>query len=275
MQRWQDIRPSDGDVLRLAVVGEGVNTSLAPDMISAALKEMDIKAECPWLDVKPEEFDECLAHLEACGFRGVSVGNPHKVNAARAAQRFFVVRHSLGVANALIFENGIFAQNTEVPGFVQTLKDIPPGKALVLGSGGAARSVVLGLLELGWQVHVWNRNVTKSRIFVTLFKRYGDTVKMETRPDPSGCSLVINATPLGVRIGEQPPLLWTYVRPKTVVCDLVYRRVATEFVRNASMKGLRTIDGRELLVEQAALAIEWWTNREVPRAPMRAAVGLR
>lgn len=274
MATWQELGPKDGVPLRIAVVGIGAEATMIPQLHAAALGAIGLEAEIAALDVPEPEFEESIRHLAAIGFTGASVASPHKVHAARIAERFWVVRHSLGVANALSLSQGIFAQNTEVSGFTQTVAGLSPGCALVLGTGHGARSVVLGLMDGGWKVKIWNRNAARARMLRALFARYGE-LEVVTQPDPSGCQLVVNATPLGVKLGEQPPLLWNHVGRGTVFYDLVYRRVATEFARNATNRGLKAYDGRELVVEQTAQALEWWLDQTVPREPMRLAVGLR
>jgi shikimate dehydrogenase len=270
---WQELNGESGDRLRIAVIGDPSDSELIADVFTAALREMKIPHQVAPLDVRVDEFHDCISHLAAIGFKGVSVGNPHKPMAAKLASSFFVVKHSLGVANALQLGTSIYAQNTEVAAFESKIAELTPGTALVMGSGRAARSVVMGLLESGWKIRLWNRNVMRSRPFLTLFQRYGE-IEMLPEADPSGCSLIVNATSLGTRAGEQPPVKWTFARPHTTACDLVYRRVATDFLRSAMQRGFKTIDGRELMLEQAALALEWWCGEKVPREAMRRAVGL-
>lgn len=270
---WHELGPDSQGRLRIAVVGEGADASLIPGILTAALKEMGVASQVVSLVARPEEFDGCVNHLRDSGFKGISVGNPHKPMAAKLASDFYLVKHSLGVANALTLGPRITAQNTEVPAFQHLIADITPATALVMGSGRAARSVVMGLFEAGWRVKLWNRNALRSRPFLTLFQRYGK-IEMATQADPSGCAMIVNATPLGVKAGEQPPVTWTHARPHSVAVDLTYRQVATEFLRGAMQRGFKVIDGRELVVEQAALALEWWTGAKAPREPMRRAAGL-
>lgn len=270
---WHELAPDHQGRLRIAVVGAGADTTLIPGVLTAALKEMGLPSQVVSLEAEPEEFDGCINRLRDCGFKGVSVGNPHKPMAAKLASEFFLVKHSLGVANALTLGSRITAQNTEVPAFQHLIADYDPSTALVMGSGRAARSVVMGLFEAGWRVRLWNRNALRSRPFLTLFQRYGK-IEMATQADPTGCAMIVNATPLGAAAGEQPPVKWTHARPHSLAVDLVFRGVATEFLRAAMQRGFKTMDGRELVVEQAALALEWWTGKKAPREPMRGAAGL-
>src|SRR5579885_1400916 len=133
--------------MRIAVIGEAPDCELETRVLAAAFKALDVDTEVVWVDCEREEFPDCVAHLNGLKFKGISVGNPHKPVAAKLATQFFIVKHALGVANALTLGQNIFAQNTEVPGFRQAISDIPPATALVLGSGRAARSAIMGLFE--------------------------------------------------------------------------------------------------------------------------------
>ena len=263
-----------GERTRYAVIGEPPDFELQAAAFAAAFRALEVDADVIPLECARDEFVDCVEHLNAIGFRGVSVGNPHKPVAAKLATQFFIVKHSLGVANALSLGPSIFAQNTEVPGFQNLIADVQPGTALVCGSGRAARSAIMGLFDAGWQVKLWNRNLLRSKPLVTLFLRYGNITPV-TQADPTGCSMIVNATPIGRKAGEQPPIIWRYARPKTTLVDYVYRSVPTEFLRTGSRMGFKTVDGRELLVEQAAFAVEWWLQKPCPRDPMLAAVGYK
>jgi shikimate dehydrogenase len=271
---WQDVAADGQAHLRIAVVSANADSSPIPNILRAPLKEMQLTAQVVALEPSPDEFGSCISHLTEAGFSAVSVGNPFKPLAAKLANKFFLVKHSMGLANALTLGPEIYAQNTEVSGFMRLIADREPATALVMGAGQGARSVIAALFESGWQVRLWNRNALRARPLLTLFQRYGK-IELLPQPDPSGCSLVVNATPLGVKAGEHPPLLWTKCRPHTVACDLVFRSVPTEFLRQAALRGFTTIDGKELLSEQAALALEWWTGKPVPREPIRIAAGLK
>lgn len=270
---WRDAQPSTTKRMRLAVIGEGPDSDLLPVVLAAGFRSNDTECEIDRLDCTMEEFADCVTHLRTVGYKAISVGNPHKPVAAKLAKDFFVVQHALGVANALSLGANVYAQNTEVPAFARLIGDLKPGSALVMGSGRAARSAVMGLFDKGWHVRLWNRSIVRTKPFVSLFVRYG---KVEASPqaDPSGCGLIVNATALGRRAGEQPPVLWNHARPNTTAIDFVFRNVSTEFLRSASRQGFKTIDGRELLVEQAAVAVEWWVGKPADRQPMLEAAGI-
>ncbi len=271
---WREVGTRTGFDLRLGLISQGVDNEMHVAVLTAAFASLDMKAEIIQIEPDATEFDEAVFHLKECGFRVAAVGNPHKVLAARLGEKFFLATDSVGVANALTLEEKIYARNTEVPGFARTIAHLPPGKALVMGTGQVARSVSMGLFQTGWKIRSWNRNAMKTRVLQTMFKRYGE-IELAHEADPAGCTLVVNATPVGVRAGEKLPLVWSHVIPKTVVYDLIIRRVPTELQREATLRGVKTLGGRDLMVEQSALAVEWWVNKEVPREPLKAVVGVR
>jgi shikimate dehydrogenase len=273
MPTWREIAPNADAGVRLGLVGDPISDSLYPAMVAHALAGMGIHGEYVPFLVSSAEFDQCIFHLQSCGFMGVNVSLPHKAKAARVAERFFEVKHSVGVANALSFRDGIFGQNTEVPAFLKPIGESKPGVALVLGAGPASRTAITGLLLQGWRVKVWNKNAMRSRLIASVLKRMGD-IELVPYANPAGCDLVVNATRIGVKPGEQPPVEWKNVKIGAIAYDFVFRKNATDFLRSASVRGVRTIDGREMLVEKAGLAMEWWLDRSVPREPMRRAVGL-
>jgi shikimate dehydrogenase len=92
--------------------------------------------------------------------------------------------------------------------------------------------------------------------------------------DIAECRVAINCSPLGLAEGDPLPLPPAALPRATVALDLVYRRGETAWVRALRHAGCRAADGREMLVEQGALAFEHWFPRlRAPRDVMRAAVG--
>lgn len=273
---WLELKRDESKGIRLAVVGGNLRESLLTGMLKAGLEAAQVEHEVVPIQVEEAGFESCVEHLRAIGFRGAAIASPHKVNAARMAEKFFLARTALGLANGLSFEaNGIFAQNTESPAIISLLKNLEPSTAMMMGAGSGARSVAAALMDSGWKVRIWNRNGLRARMMQTTMERYGH-LELIPHPEPFGCSLIVNATNLGQRAGEKPPVNWNRATRGTTAMDLVYRRVPTEFLREATTRGFKTIDGRELVAEKAALCLEWWLDRSgIERGPIQRAAGLR
>lgn len=268
---WTEVRRDPDAGLRLGILGYPIEHSLSPIMHNAALKALGIHGSYEAFAVEADEFQSCVHHLQNCGFIGLNVTLPHKERAAKISSADHDFVKILGVANTLMLTYPIRARNTDIDGFYAPLKGLQPRKALVLGAGGAAKAVVYALFSHQWRVSLYNRTREKAKSLVEFFN---GNIEILEKPDPGNSNLIVNATPLGLH-GEMPEVLWEKVGENVCVYDLAYRNEPTELLKFAATKGLRTIDGREMLVEQGALSLEWWTGVRAPRDAMRKAVGLK
>lgn len=209
------------------------------------------------MDCEPESLKETLDDLYAKGYCGAMVTGRLRVDAGRMANRYFTATDSLGVANVIKVGPELFASNTEGSGFMAPLEGVTPSTALVLGAGTGARMACLALLKHGWKVRVWNRTIARSRALVIASRTAGE-LKLMVEADPNRCGLVVNATSLGAKAGEFPPVLWENSSPNTIAYDLVHREhVHTEFLRSAASRGFRTLDAIDYASNSVAQAFQW------------------
>ena len=255
---------------RLGVVGFPVSHSLSPRIQNAALRELGLdRWRFQLLPVPPELFEETVRALPGAGFRGVSVTVPHKEAALAAAGRASAAAAEIGAANTLTFEaGGIYADNTDAPGFLASLPRPPrPGeKALVLGAGGSARAVAWALSRAGADVSVWNRTGDRA---VELAREMG----LRAVSEPVPADLLVNCTVAGMDGDpfEMLPLAASDLGSYRTVADLVYADSQGRFLRAARDAGAETVDGLEVLVHQGAIALESWTGMPAPVDVMRSA----
>lgn len=263
---WRDLEETSE--IQLAVLGDPIDHSLSPTMQQAVLDHLGINGKYHALKVRFNELEDCIAHLASIGFLGVNITIPHKEDSSRIGTADETV-NLLSAANTLKFSDGkIEARNTDVAGFLKPISTLPPGHALVLGAGGAAAAAVYALTTAGWSVNIWNRSPARAEDLALKFN-----ARVIDNPDPADCSLIVNATPLGLA-EETPPILWDNLAKGATVYDMVYAMGRTSFLKTAKAAGCGTIDGREMLVEQGALSFEWWFNLPAPREIMREAIGL-
>jgi shikimate dehydrogenase len=190
---------------------------------------------------------------------------PHKEAAARLAQRSSPAVLALGAANTLRFDaGGAVAENTDAPGLLAALDETDPewrgrtGSALVLGAGGAAAAAVWALKQSGLErVLICNRTHERA---VRLSDRLGAAVApFESAADAfAEADLIINATSAGLQGDSAAVWSFASARPGALAMDMVYKPLATPFLRAAKARGLRTCDGLGMLVHQGALAFKAW-----------------
>jgi shikimate dehydrogenase len=214
------------------------------------------------------------------GIRGLSVTMPHKAGAAEACGRLSSVAERLGVVNTVTNRGGeLVGDSTDGAGFVDSLTDLgwsPDGnRCLVLGSGGAARAVVLALAEAGARrVDVVGRRDDQVLATAALAGKVG---RVGTASSAGEADLIVNATPVGmVGAGAEAGGLPFGLGPDNfgpgqLVADLVYAPATTPLLAAARARGSTTCNGLGMLIHQAARQVRIWTGRDAPVQAMSAA----
>ena len=254
----------------VALLGHPVGHSISPQIHNAAFAAAGVDAVYVALDVVPDRIDAAVDALEAMGFLGANVTVPHK----RAVYLRFPRRSDdaerSGAANTVYWtDGGLAVDNTDVEALRQVLGSdvgLSAGDGVVLlGTGGAARAAAVALGPFGVPVEVvGRRSEAVNEIRAVL------TAAGAVAADVAGPRLVINATPLGMR-GEALPDRFMGLGGGQTALDLVYRASDTPFVAAARAAGATALDGRGMLVHQAAAAFQRWTGVQAPLAVMTAA----
>ncbi len=249
---------------RAAVIGWPVAHSLSPliHMTFAAREGVDATYEAIAAEPSYEAFQRIADDLQAAGYRGANITLPHKGHALRYAASASDEAKAAGAANMLTFrDGGAHAENSDIAGFAASLggPQAGGGPALIIGAGGAARGVALALARCCGvrDIIVVNRTRAKADEVAALVG--GGAVDWEQRRDAAReASMIVNASSLGMT--GQPPLDIDAeaFAAGAVVCDIVYTPLETPLLKSAKARGLRTIDGLEMLMRQAVPGYLAW-----------------
>lgn len=244
------------------VVGWPVAHSRSPRLHGHWLHRYGIDGAYVPLAVPPEMLAAAVGGLHAAGFRGLNVTLPHKVAVMALCNRIDDAARRIGAVNTLVFgPQGIEGRNTDGIGFVASLEAggaLPPGPALVLGAGGAARAIAAALLDRGMMVTVCNRSPDRANALAAALPGV-QTLPWDARAHAlGGFGLLVNTTQLGM--AGQPPLglALDAAAPGLVVADIVYVPLHTPLLAAAQARGLRTVGGIGMLLHQAAPGFAAW-----------------
>jgi shikimate dehydrogenase len=248
------------------VVGWPARHSRSPLVHGFWLAEHGLSGAYLRIEASPETAQAILWGLAGEGLVGANVTVPHKELALGLADEADELARRLGAANLLwVGERGVLhAANTDVAGFLGNLDEGAPGwdaeagTALVLGAGGAARAVALGLASRGFRrVVVANRTVARAE---ALARVLGDPVEplplAEAERALPEASLVVNTTTLGMKGEGGSPIGLSHARPDAIVTDAVYVPLETPLLAAARARGLKTVDGLGMLLHQAVPTFE-------------------
>jgi shikimate dehydrogenase len=251
-----------------------VARSLSPVLHNRAVAARGIDAV--YVPLQAEALEPFLAALPALGLAGFSVTRPYKETILPHMDEVDETSALSGSVNTVLVRDGVLrGSSTDGTGVLAPLKRRGPLKgkrALVLGAGGAARAAALAQTRRGVQVTLIARDARKAaRVAQAVGCRSGGLDELATRE----WDVLVNATPVGSAAApDETPVPAQAHRAGTVVFDMVYDPVETRFLREARAAGCTVVDGREMLVAQAAAQFETWTGVEAPVDVMRAAVGL-
>lgn len=285
-----DFRTPTGATAVAAVIGDPIAHSRSPAIFNAAFAATGLDWVYVALGVAEGDAVAAVQAMRVLGLRGLSVTMPHKEAVIPALDRLTADAERLGAVNCIARDgDGLVGHNTDGEGFVASVAAeglaVAGRRAVVLGAGGAARSVVLALAEAGAaNVTVASRTRSGADAAAALAGSAGRVVvPRDVVAAVAEADLVVNATPVGMADTHTAadtgadtvlPLPAEALYPGLFVAELVYHPLRTPLLAAAEAAGARGINGLGMLVHQAARAFEIWTGISAPVAAMAAAASV-
>jgi shikimate dehydrogenase len=240
--------------------------------------------------VKTENLEIAIAGFEAINLVGFSITIPHKQNIISLLSSISLQAKAIGAVNTVWrTKEGWHGTNTDFLGFIYPLRNLQRNwseiKPVILGNGGAARAVVVGLAELGCrEITVVGRDRQRLDMFKQSWQNTNLKVSLNVSTWDSLSDLIsttellVNTTPIGMypKIDESPIAADAIAKitPGAIAYDLIYTPSPTKFLSQAKERGAIAIDGLEMLVQQGAAALKIWLKKDVPVDVMRKALSL-
>ena len=273
----------------LALIGNPVSHSLSPIMQNAAIKYLGLDLIYMAIPCKDEDLEIVVNSLKKMNCKGLNITIPFKQKVFNMCSEISPVAKKVKAINTLKLtdDKDWIGTNTDIDGFIYPLKNLNLIKksSLILGSGGAARSVIQGLIKLKLsKITIISRNKSSLNELITNFKNDIEiegllSTNNEINNLIQETDLIINTTPVGMSNtinNDEIPFgknFWDSINSKTIVYDLIYNPSPTPFLKFCDKKGCMTIDGTQMLIAQGAKSLSFWTNGlEVPFEVMHDAL---
>jgi shikimate dehydrogenase len=294
--------PILGNCRLLGVIGDPIQHSLSPVMHNAAIefyaKEQGLRA-MPFVympfNIAADRLSTAIAGLESIHCQGFNITIPHKQAIMGTLDQISDVAQRIGAVNTVWrSETGWEGTNTDVFGFLAPLisleRNWSGSEALILGNGGAARAVIAGCEQLGFEtIRMIGRDRAKLAAIQNHFQdlAHPNRIQIHTWDEIhqflGQAQLVVNTTPVGMAPNvDASPLDERAIAtlPSTaVVYDLIYTPQPTKFLAIAAHQDKLAIDGLEMLVQQGAKGLEIWLgakpNVDVMRRAAQNSLGLK
>ena len=260
-----------------AVIGDPVSHSLSPSLHNAAFAALGLDWMYVACHVPEGQGAKAVQDMRTLGFKGLSVTMPHKAAVASAVDNLSATAAKLGVVNCVRVEDDrLIGENTDGIGLLNSIRtqmalDVEGLRVVIVGAGGAARSVALTMVENGATVGIYNRTHSSAAQVVEIVGGTSSVVQQNAIRD---AELIINATPLGMAPNDPMPFDADLLRDDQSIVDLIYEPAKTTLLKEADSRGLRTLNGLGMLLHQAGEQFRLWTGQQPPIEAMAESVGL-
>jgi shikimate dehydrogenase len=271
---------------RVALIGSPLKRRHSQVMHDAAFAAAGIDARYELLELEPEAVEAAVDAARGPDWLGLQVTAPYKRLVAGLCDTVEPDATTIGAVNSVArTEAGeLVGFNTDAPGFragVELAMGRPLAgvEAVVAGAGGAAHAVVFACLAAGARrITIGNRTVSSATALSERFAGVGTgSVSAVALDDPAfagalrSADLAVNATTVGM-LNAGATIAVGLLPAEATVFDLVYVPPETPLLQAARARGLRAENGSEMLIQQAAIAFERWTEVSDMADVMRAAV---
>jgi shikimate dehydrogenase len=266
---------------RAGVIGHPLGHSKSAAIFAAAFRAAAIDATYePW-DTPEDLLEGRVNALRGSDFLGANVTIPHKQAVLPLLDETAGDVAAIGAVNTIVHVEGrLIGHNTDVVGFARALRedaafDARGKRTMILGSGGAARAVALGLVrERPSLIYVVGRQPKRVDATVLTLKGStpaGTTITWAYWGDGSylrslrEADLIVNCTPIGTAGSDgegESPVRADLIQPATTVFDLVYNPAETPLLAAARARGAKPVSGLGMLVYQAAESFRLWTGQD-------------
>lgn len=242
---------------QFGLIGYPLSHSFSQKFFTDKFREEDI-ADCVYQNFPLENIDGLRSVLEQHpSLSGLNVTIPYKEKVIPFLHDQDDVVKKIGACNCIKITGGLlYGYNTDVTGFERSLRPLLEShhkKALVLGTGGAAKAVHFVLEKLGIiYLEVSRKPFTGRQI----------SYEQLTPAVLEDHTLIINTTPVGMYPNENdcPPMPYESLTPRHYLFDLVYNPAKTQFLQKGEQQGAAIKNGADMLIIQAEESWRIWNS---------------
>ena len=261
----------------IGVFGHPVSENPTVVMYEAAFAELGLNWRYLTIEVYPQDLAAAMKGVRAFNMRGINLTIPHKVAVLPYLDEVKPAAALMGAVNTVVrVGDRLVGENTDGKGFMTALTqdakvDPRRKRVVILGAGGAARSITVELALAGAErLTVVNRSPGRGQELVELLNSRTPVKAVfaawsGSYAIPAGTEILVNATSIGLfpNVNEKPEIAYDSIRPGMVVCDVIHTPM-TPFLAEAQGRGAQIVDGLGMLVYQGAIGFKLWTGLDAP-----------
>jgi len=244
---------------QFGLIGKTLQHSFSPAYFQKKFEDLNL-SDCSYEKFELASLDALPLLFKKESLVGCNVTIPYKEEILPYLDELDPIAKEVGAVNCVHIKQGkTIGYNTDIYGFSQSIKpflDVNHERALILGTGGAAKAVAHALKKIGVQTFFVSSSSAKKKDGVFL---YGDLNKQVF----DAFKLIVNTTPLGTwpQTDELPPLPLEHLTANHFVYDLIYNPAETQLMKKAKEQGATVMNGLSMLQLQAEKSWEIWAEK--------------
>ena len=273
---------------KFGLIGYPLGHSMSVVIHKAGFDSLGISASYELLETSPENLVDRIKFLRCENYSGFNITIPHKVPIALFVDNVDKYADITGAINTVKInsDKSFSGYNTDVIGFKEAIPktfNLTGKHAALLGTGGASRAAVLGLSERGINsIDVYTRNIPNALDYMAYLRRKFPHIafnvyQIDRIKDLSKYDILVNTTPIGMqgRSADLTPVeeyVLKTLPEHSIVYDVIYNPKKTVLLKLAEQRGLKIINGVDMLVHQAVAAQKIWFGQEPDFTAMKLAL---
>lgn len=250
---------------KYGLVGEKLGHSLSPTIHENIFKNIEKNGEYSLYEIPRDE--KIVETMLKKGVEGFNVTIPYKEKVINELDFISEEAEKIGAVNLVQIKSGkSYGYNSDYYGVIKMFEKhniiLKNKRCYILGSGGAAKSVIVALYDLGAkEIIVVTRDVVKKRReLINRFKK----IEVISYEDIIGGDIIINTTPIGMYPNiDSSPVTEDIIKRFDIAVDVIYNPKKTKFLLLAEKNGLKCVNGITMLVEQAIKSEKLWQGVEI------------
>ena len=249
------------------IIGNPINHSLSPVLHKYWFEKYNIDADYSIIEATDGDLPDIIKKLKDGSYSGFNVTLPFKQKIINYLDKVVNDAESTGSVNTLLLDNNqkSIGENTDVFGlqaaYLKEIENSSSKKALIIGAGGVAPSVILSIQKTGIRnISITNRTNDKCIFLKKKFKFLNITPWKDLKSEIKNFDIIINATSLGLKDGEDFNFNFENLKDKVIYIDTIYNPLETKTFKYLKEEGKRVFNGLDMFIYQGQKAFYLWNK---------------
>ena len=249
------------------IIGNPIKHSLSPVLHNYWFNKYNIDGNYSLFDIKETELSSIIKKIRTKELCGINITLPYKQKIVPHLDKLVNDAEATSSVNTIYIDekNTIIGENTDVFGlqaaYLKEVDNIINKKALVIGAGGVAPSVILSLKKSGIRnVSIVNRTLDKCIFLKKKFQNLNIVDWNNIEGELKNYDIIVNATSLGLKDGEDFKFNFENIKTSLIFIDTIYNPLETKTLKYLREKDIKVFNGLDMFIYQGQKAFYLWNK---------------